>query len=107
NQLLAALTLGIVVVMLMRKGRPFLPALIPMVFVLFVSMFALILQVGQFYNEGNWLLFGLDIIILVAAVWVMLEAILAMVRTKKLDPEPEDEQLLTEDEKLPVGTPRR
>lgn len=83
NQLLAALTLGIVVVMLMCKGRPFLPALIPMVFVLFVSMFALILQVGQFYNEGNWLLFGLDIMILIAAVWVMIEAILAMVRTKK------------------------
>ena len=107
NQLLAALTLGIIVVMLMRKKRPYLPALIPMVFVLFVSIYALIIQVGQFYNQGNWLLFGLDIVILIAAVWVMIEAILAMVRARTQEPEPEDDELLTADEKLPVGTPQK
>lgn len=107
NQLLAALTLAIVSVMLMRKRRPFLPVLIPAVFVLFVSLYALIAQVGQFYNDGNWLLLGLDIIVLIAAVWVLIEAALAMVRTRNEPAEPEDGELLTEDQLLAAGTPRK
>ena len=107
NQLLAALTLSIVAVMLMRKRRPFLPVLIPAVFVLFVSLYALIIQVGQFYNDGNWLLLALDIIILIAAVWVLIEAALAMLRTRNEPPQPEDDELLTEDQLLPAGTPRK
>ena len=106
NQLLAALTLAIVTVMLMRKRRPFLPALIPMAFVLFVSVYALIVQIGQFYNDGNWLLLVLDIIVLIAAAWVLVEAVLAMVRAKQEPPQPEDEELLTEEQLLPTGTPR-
>src|SRR5699024_6599532 len=107
NQLLAALTLGIVVVMLMRKGRPFLPALIPAAFVIFVSIYALIIQLGQFYNEGNWLLLVLDLVGLIAAVWVLIEAALAMARTRNEPADPEDDEALTEDELLPAGTPRK
>ncbi|GAA4476742.1 carbon starvation protein A [Enteractinococcus fodinae] len=107
NQLLAALTLSIVAVMLMRRRRPFLPVLIPAVFVIFVSIYALIVQLGQFYNDGNWLLLVLDIIVLIAAVWVLIEAALAMVRTRHQEPDPEDEEALTEEELLPAGTPRK
>ena len=107
NQLLAALTLSIVAVMLMRRRRPFLPVLIPAVFVIFVSIYALIVQLGQFYNDGNWLLLVLDIIVLIAAVWVLIEAALAMVRTRNQEPDPEDEEALTEEELLPAGTPRK
>lgn len=107
NQLLAALTLSIVAVMLMRKRRPFLPVLIPAVFVIFVSIYALIVQLGQFYNDGNWLLLVLDIIVLLAAVWVLIEAAMAMVRTRNQEPDPEDEEALTEEELLPAGTPRK
>ena len=107
NQLLAALTLSIVAVMLMRRRRPFLPVLIPAVFVIFVSIYALIVQLGQFYNDGNWLLLVLDIIVLIAAVWVLIEAAMAMVRTRHQEPDPEDEEALTEEELLPAGTPRK
>ena len=107
NQLLAALTLSIVAVMLMRRRRPFLPVLIPAVFVIFVSIYALIVQLGQFYNDGNWLLLVLDIIVLIAAVWVLIEAAMAMVRTRNQEPDPEDEEALSEEELLPAGTPRK
>jgi len=107
NQLLAALTLSIVAVMLMRKRRPFLPVLIPAAFVIFVSIYALIVQLGQFYNDGNWLLFVLDIVVLIAAVWVLIEAALAMARTRHEPADPEDDEALTEDELLPAGTPRK
>lgn len=83
NQLLAGLTLSIVAVMLLRKGRPVLPVLVPLVFVLSMSVFALVVQIGTFYAAGNWLLLGMDLVILVAALWVIVEAGLAMAAARR------------------------
>ncbi|WP_413543964.1 carbon starvation protein A [Citricoccus nitrophenolicus] len=83
NQLLAALTLSIIAIMLIQRRRPVLPVLIPLVFVLVVSIYALIVQMGQFLAEQNWLLLILDMIILVAAVWVVVEAASSMNRARK------------------------
>ncbi|GAA2025360.1 carbon starvation protein A [Pseudokineococcus marinus] len=82
NQLLAGLTLSIVAVILMRKRRPVLPVLVPLVFVLVMSVFAAVVQVGTFYSTGNWLLLGLDLVIIVAALWVVVEAGVAMSRAR-------------------------
>jgi carbon starvation protein len=94
NQILAGLTLSIVAVMLMRKGRPVLPVLVPLVFVLVMSVFALIVQMGTFYNAGNWLLLVLDVIILVAALWVIVEAAVAMGRARR-SPATDDDAVTT------------
>ncbi|GAA4919301.1 carbon starvation protein A [Nesterenkonia rhizosphaerae] len=102
NQLLAALTMGIITVMLLRKRRPFLPVLIPMVFVLVMSLYAALVQIGNFFQAENWLLFTLNVIILVAGTWVLVESVVAMLATRKQDPEPEDEAL-TPDQKLTTG----
>ncbi len=103
NQLLAALTMGIITVMLIRKNRPFLPVLIPMVFVLVVSLWAAVVQVIGFFGDGEWLLFSLNAIILVAGSWVLVESIIAMLAARKGAKEPEDDELLTEDQKLPLS----
>src|SRR5690606_21464840 len=71
NQLLAGLTLGIIAVMLLRKKRNPLPIVLPMIFVLVMTVYALIVQLGTFYSDGNWLLLILDIIITIAALWVI------------------------------------
>ncbi len=89
NQILAGLTLSIVAVMLMRKRRSPLPVLVPLVFVFSMSVAAAIVQVGQFYADGDWLLLILDLVILVAALWVIVEAVGAMAKTRK---EPADEE---------------
>ncbi|MCT1606778.1 carbon starvation protein A [Nesterenkonia massiliensis] len=102
NQLLAALTMGIITVMLLRKRRPFLPVLIPMVFVLVMSLYAALVQIGNFFQAENWLLFTLNVIILVAGTWVLVESVIAMLATRKQDPEPEDDAL-TPDQKLTTG----
>ncbi len=102
NQLLAALTMGIITVMLLRKRRPFLPVLIPMVFVLVMSLYAALVQIGNFFQAENWLLFTLNVIILVAGTWVLVESVIAMLATRKQDPEPEDDAL-TPDQKLTAG----
>ncbi|MCJ8504598.1 carbon starvation protein A [Kocuria flava] len=91
NQLLAGLTLSVVAVMLMRKGRPVLPVLVPLVFVLVMSVYALVVQLGQFWAAENWLLLVLDVVILVAALWVIVEAVGAMARARK-NPQDRDEQ---------------
>ncbi|MDO5492434.1 MAG: carbon starvation protein A [Nesterenkonia sp.] len=101
NQLMAALTLVILTIMLMRKGRPFLPVLIPGLFVLVMSAWAAFVQLGTFFRDGEWLLLSIDVAIIVAAAWVLVEAVIAMSRARHLPREPEDEEALTEAEKLP------
>lgn len=83
NQLLAALTLAVISVILIRKGRNPLFTLVPLAFLLLMSVYALIVQLGTFYNDGNWLLLGMDIVILVAALWVAFEAVIAMRRGRE------------------------
>lgn len=93
NQLLASLTLSILAVMLIRKRRPVLPVLVPLVLVFFMSFWAAIEQLTSFLNPDNpdWLLFILDVIIIVVSAWVAVEAVAAMRRAKNAPPEAEDE----------------
>ncbi|MDO6459159.1 carbon starvation protein A [Granulosicoccaceae sp. 1_MG-2023] len=83
NQLMAALTLSIVCVMLTRLRRPVWPVLLPLLFVLTVALWAAVVQLRQFYEAQNWLLLGMDIIILIAAIWVTIEAFAAMHRARQ------------------------
>lgn len=74
NQLMAALTLMIVTVILLRKGKTVWYTLAPLSFLLVMAVFALILQLKSFYAEGNWLLIIMDIIILIATIMVTFES---------------------------------
>ena len=74
NQILAALTLLIISVMLLKLGRPVRYTLIPMIFVLVMSFWAGVIKLVDFYNAGNWLLVAIDLVVLTTSVLVMLEA---------------------------------
>lgn len=90
NQLLASLTLIIVTIMLIRKRRNALVAVIPLAFVFVAAFWAAIIQVGTFWNGGtdtNWLLLVLDVVIIVATIWVGIEGIAAMRRAAAEPPE--------------------
>ncbi|MFN3614279.1 MAG: carbon starvation protein A [Rubrimonas sp.] len=78
NQLLAGLTLLVVTVMLARMGRPTWITLIPLTFLLTMTILALLVQLVQFWNAGDWFLLGLDVVILIAAVMVLLESVSAL-----------------------------
>ena len=92
NQLMASLSLSIIAVILIRKGRNPIAALIPLVIVFVMAFWAAIVQLGSFANPENpdWLLFSLDVIIIVASVWVATEAIIAMRNARKMVPEDEN-----------------
>ena len=75
NQILAAMTLLVISVMLIKMGRPARYTLIPMIFVLVTSSWAAVLKLIEFWAAGNWLLVTIDIVVLVTSLMVILEAI--------------------------------
>lgn len=85
NQLLAGLTLLVITVMLVRLGRPMYYTLIPLIFLLVMTVAALIMQLKTFYVQENWFLFGLDIVVLVAAILIALECASVLNHLRKGD----------------------
>lgn len=80
NQLLAGISLLLITIWLHRKGRSILYTFIPMVFLMFVTLWAMTEHVfyewsGAGEADANLLLFSFGAIILVFAVWIVLEAI--------------------------------
>jgi carbon starvation protein len=74
NQLLAALTLLVITLLVVKYRRPPWFTLVPMVFLLLMTVSALLIQLVDFYRGGNWFLLGLDVMVLAAAVFVVLES---------------------------------
>ena len=75
NQILAAMTLLVISVMLIKMGRPARYTMVPMIFVLVTSCWAAVLKLMEFWAAGNWLLVTIDIVVLVTSLMVILEAI--------------------------------
>ncbi|WP_018157422.1 carbon starvation CstA family protein [Demetria terragena] len=95
NQLLASLTLAIITVMLLRKRRNPWPALIPLALVFVMSFYAALVQLRDLYDAKDWLLLGIDAIIIVAALWVAFEAVIAMQKARTEPAEAEDADLIS------------
>jgi len=89
NQLLAGITLMLVSLWLWRQGRNALPTLIPMIFLLIMTIWAMTQQVvfdwsGMGANDAKWLLFIFGAVILGFALWILLEAIIIFRNPQKL-----------------------
>ena len=85
NQLLAGLTLLIISVILVKLGRPVRYTLVPMVFITTMALAAAIYQLGNLYREGGILypLLWIDVMIVLLAIFTMLEAGSAFMREKR------------------------
>jgi carbon starvation protein len=88
NQILAGLTLLVISVMLIRHGRPARYTLIPMIFVLITSSWAALIKLKEFYDIENWLLFTIDLIVVITTVLVILEAASVVSRIRREASEP-------------------
>jgi len=71
NQLLAALGLTVATVYLAKKGRNILVTLLPMLFMLGMTTWAMVINLRKFYADGNALLFSLSLAILALTVWLL------------------------------------
>ena len=91
NQMIAALTLMVLALYYWQRRRPVLPLVIPMLFVMAVTLFSLVLKGRQFFDQENWLLFGLDLLLLAIIIWMMLEGLGQFLRKMRegRDPAPE------------------
>ena len=83
NQLLAGLTLLVISVMLVKLGRPVRYTLIPMIFVTTMALLAALYQLSSLYAEGNYVLVAIDVVIIITAIFVMLEAASALMRERR------------------------
>jgi len=82
NQLLAALTLLLVTIYLRGKGGyKYLVSGIPCVFMLFLTIWGVVINEVNFITKANWLLTAINGIILVLSLWMSLESIIIF--TKK------------------------
>lgn len=84
NQLLAALTLLVISLIILRLGRPVRYTLVPMVLLLVMTVSALAMQLVGFWRDGEWLLLAVDLAVLAASLMVVLEAASALARGLKL-----------------------
>ena len=80
NQLLAGLALLTVSLYLLERKRPALPYLIPMVFMMVTTMVAMGIKLVSFAKTGNLTLLVIGGAISLMAVWLVVEAILAVRR---------------------------
>ncbi|MFC7060881.1 carbon starvation protein A [Halobacillus seohaensis] len=78
NQLLAGISLLLISIWLKRLGRNYWPALIPMVFLMFMTLYAMIIQVltqwAPWGDQSDWLLFTFGAIVLVFTIWILVTA---------------------------------
>jgi len=91
NQLLAGITLLLITIWLKRQGRNYFITLLPMIFLMFMTLWAMIQQVffdwsGYGDSDLNLLLFGLGVVILVFALWILAEAVQSLRSDKPSDP---------------------
>ncbi len=90
NQLTAGLALAVIAVWVTRNGRNATAVLIPLVFLLAMTTWALVVNLITFVQNGQWVLVPIDIIIFVLAVWLVVEAAIAL-RAARRNPVPTGE----------------
>jgi carbon starvation protein len=80
NQLLAALALGIVTVYLYNKQKNILITLIPMTGILLVTIWAMVINLMDFWSQQDFILVGLSVIILGLTLWLLTGGIRALLK---------------------------
>ena len=79
NQLIAGITLLLITLYLKRSKKPFVYTLVPMVFLVAMTTASIFFNLKYFLD--NTLLFSLSAIMLVLAVWLILEAVVVSRKT--------------------------
>ena len=83
NQLLAGLALLAVTLYLLRRGKPLVYTAAPMVFMLLSTLTVMSTNLVDFWNAGQWLLLSPAATVFTLAVWLVIEAALAVMRFRR------------------------
>jgi carbon starvation protein len=85
NQLLAGLSLLVSFIYLYRSKKPILPILIPMIFVLLVTLWAMVENFLEFLisKNPNYLLSTVGGILIIMTIWLLVEGIICFMRIRE------------------------
>lgn len=85
NQLLAAMGLLVVSIYLYRRKKPMWYTVLPMVFMLVLTIYAMLFQLHEFWLETpkNMPLIVTSLILIVISFWLVLEAVIVFKKLKK------------------------
>lgn len=83
NQLLAGLCLILLSIYLYKHKRPTLYVIIPMVFMLIITVWAMIIKLNEFWKTQSWSLFIIGGIVFVLAIWLVFEGLVIFRKKKK------------------------
>ena len=76
NQMLAALTLMVLSLYFWKKGRNILPLIIPMLFIMIITIISLFLKTKEFFIAQNYLLLSINMILIILISWMIIEGVM-------------------------------
>lgn len=80
--MLAALTLMVLTLYFWQKKKPILPLLVPMLFIMFVTLTALVTNAITFYGH-NGILFSLTILLIGLIIWMAYEGMIKVLEIRR------------------------
>ena len=83
NQMLAALTLMVLCIYFWKKRRNILPLVIPMLFIMFITIISLFIKTKEFFTTQNYLLLSINITLIILISWMITEGIIQIKKLKK------------------------
>ncbi|MFQ5822997.1 MAG: carbon starvation protein A [bacterium] len=93
NQILAGIVLLSVSIYLLKKGKPIVYTLVPMILMLSMTLWAMVLNLGDFWSKKKWPLLIVGTIILFMILWFIVESIIvfrkSIINSKQLSFKPE------------------
>ena len=83
NQLMAGLALLAVTLYLLQRGKPIVYTAVPMVFMLVSTLSAMVSNIRDFWNAGDWILLATGTTLFLIGIWLSVEAWLAVRRYRR------------------------
>jgi len=81
NQLLGALALLVITIWLAKKKIPIAYTLIPLLFMFFITFWAISYNIEKSFYESNYLLLLIGAIILILQLWILIEGLIVLYKT--------------------------
>ena len=83
NQLLGGLALLVITVWLARKKISVVYTAIPMIFMIFMTSWAMKINLVNYYSKGEWLLFWIGSVISLLQIWMIVEGAIVLARLRR------------------------
>jgi carbon starvation protein len=83
NQILAGMTLLVISTMLIRAKRPATVTLVPMVLVLSMALWASLLTLYDFFEQSDWLLMSINLLVIITSILVILDAVSVILKQER------------------------